>query len=341
MLTKIINHFRLTNRLFWDWQVDLKLKLFLLGIPTLYFFVPLPDDVLPVIGLLDDMAFWGLCTFLFTTLCPADRVTYHQACILGADETMAGVDAYRHPDEQRSLPVGFIIIFGIFALGGYMAGLMGMLIFAGGYITSLLTRGQMLGNAMQVTETQFPEIYNAYLRASHDLPAVKINLFVTQNPEMNAFAFGYEEPYSIVLTSGLVEKMSLPEVQGVIGHELGHVILGHVRLTSIMSVGRGILGLLFYRWSRACEYSADAVALKACQDAPEAYISALVKLSSGMVNRPVDIQQFLDQGNDDAPMNKPAEWYSTHPFIINRIQRILQLARGAGWSGAKAVPALA
>ena len=66
------------------------------------------------------------------------------------------------------------------------------------------------------------------------LSPVNVELFVTQEANMNAYTYGYSEPYNIILTSGLVERLNEAEIQAVIGHELGHIYFGHVRLTNLM-----------------------------------------------------------------------------------------------------------
>ncbi len=51
-------------------------------------------------------------------------------------------------------------------------------------------------------------------------------LFITQDPRVNAMALGTDKPF-IVITTGLVDLMDAEEIRFVIGHELGHVLSGH------------------------------------------------------------------------------------------------------------------
>ena len=142
---------------------------------------------------------------------------------------------------------------------------------------------------------------------------------------MNAYTFGYEEPYTIVLTSGLVERLTPVEIQAVIGHELGHIHLGHVQLINLMSGLGSVVRLPFYRWSRSCEYSADAIALMASGKDPKPVITSLLKLSSGLADVSVDVEAFLRQVETDRTRTASlAELTSTHPFIHNRIQRLME-----------------
>ena len=58
-----------------------------------------------------------------------------------------------------------------------------------------------------------------------DLPSVP-ELFITQDPTVNAMALGTDKPF-IVVTTGLLDLMDAEETRFVVGHELGHVLSGH------------------------------------------------------------------------------------------------------------------
>ena len=328
MFMTIINHFRLSGRLFFDRRVGGWLKAFMLGLPVIYFLIPLPDSFIPVIGIIDNTIFVGILTLIFNGMCPRGLVTEHREKIWKTSPAPAfDLDAYRDPEEGRDLAIGFGVTFGLLAVFGYPAGLIGLFFFGAGYISSRMSRSSVLANAIQVTPQQLPEIYQSLAQAKRHLPEVKVNLLVTQNPSMNAFAFGFDEPYSIVLTSGLVEKFTPDEIQAVIGHEMGHILFEHVRLTSLMSGIGSWLRLLFYQWSRSCEYSADAVGLAACGGNLVPVVSTMIKLGSGLTKSPIDVQAFLDQLDAESGRDASvAEKLSTHPFIVNRVLRLKKLA---------------
>ena len=238
-----------------------------------------------------------------------------------------GIDDYRYPSENRDLALGFAITFLVLIFSGYLGGLVGTLLFGLGYLSAAVMRSQMLGNGVQVTEHQLSHLYEPFQVAQSHLSPLKVDLVVTQNPAMNAFTFGYQEPYTVVLTSGLVERLSTEEIQAVIGHELGHIHFGHVRLTSIMMGLGGLPRLLFYKWRRSGEYSADAVALVASGGDIEPMILSLLKISSGLADVSVDVEAFLSQTEDENETTASmAELTSTHPLISKRIKHIIEQA---------------
>jgi Zn-dependent protease with chaperone function len=336
MLVQVFNHFRLTWRLAFDERVSIWLKLLLIALPLGYavfpFLIPgVPDDFLCVIGMLDDLLLMVVATVLFNTLCPRTVVHEHRLALEG--QRPAGgpheLETYRSPSETRDLAIGFLVGLGLLIVGGYLGGVMLVALFAIGYLLTSLQQSSTLANAVQVTDRQFPHLYRLLERALAPLPPVEVRLFVTQDPTMNAYTFGYHQPFTIVLHSGLVEKLNASEIQAVIGHELGHIVFGHTSVMSLLQAQRGLGSLLFFKWNRSCEYSADAVALLSSGGDLAPVISALLKLASGLAGA-VDVQAFLgqlEQGSRDGVTSELAQLGSTHPLMRNRIQNLTRLAR--------------
>lgn len=83
------------------------------------------------------------------------------------------------------------------------------------------------------------------------LPKPKV--CVIHDPAPNAFATGRDPEHSaIVVTTGLLEKLDKPELEGVISHEMSHIGNYDIRLMTIVVVLVGVVALLsnwFLRWS--------------------------------------------------------------------------------------------
>ena len=83
------------------------------------------------------------------------------------------------------------------------------------------------------------------------LPTPRI--FVIDDSAPNAFATGRDPQHAaIAVTSGLLEKLEKPELEGVISHEMAHIGNYDIRLMTIVVVLVGIVALisdLFIRWS--------------------------------------------------------------------------------------------
>ena len=83
-------------------------------------------------------------------------------------------------------------------------------------------------NAVQVGPNQFPRIWELYCEVCDTLDApTRYPLFVSQNPVVNAGAYGMKEPF-IILNSGSLVLLTDEQVSYVLGHEVGHVMSDHV-----------------------------------------------------------------------------------------------------------------
>ena len=323
----------MTLRLLRDNRVSLWPKVFLIFIPVGYALIPLGieiPDFTPVVGLIDDLALLIIATLIFNTVCPHAVVQANINAINGvASEAEMDIETFRHPDELRDLGLGLATTIVVLLIGGYSAGLFVLLFLAAGFVSVKLSEANLMANSIQCTKSQFPEIYNAYEQAQSNLPSVKINLFITQNPVMNAYTFGLSEPFNIVLTSALVEKTTPDEIQAVIGHELGHIHFHHVLLINLVGKNSIFEQLLFYKWSRSAEYSADAIAVLASDNKPKPMMSALLKLTSGLNNALVNLDEFLAQSKqvENKKLGGTLEIFSTHPFVTKRIVRIYETFR--------------
>lgn len=70
-------------------------------------------------------------------------------------------------------------------------------------------------------------------------------IHIIESDALNAFASGLsEKTYTITLTRGIIEKLNDAELEGVIAHELAHIINKDVRLLIVSIIFVGILGFL-------------------------------------------------------------------------------------------------
>jgi len=73
----------------------------------------------------------------------------------------------------------------------------------------------------------------------------KPKLYIIEDSAPNAFATGRDPDHAVVcVTTGLLDKLTRTELEGVIAHELTHVKNYDIRLMSIVSVMVGLIALL-------------------------------------------------------------------------------------------------
>jgi heat shock protein HtpX len=99
--------------------------------------------------------------------------------------------------------------------------------------------------ARPVDAASAPDLYRLVerLAAAAQLPMPKV--YVTENPQPNAFATGRDPAHAAVcVTSGLLARVSQEELAGVIAHELGHVKHRDTLTMTITAVIAGAISML-------------------------------------------------------------------------------------------------
>lgn len=221
--------------------------------------------------------------------------------------------------------------------------------------------------AQPVTSEENPQIWNRIAPMTENLcrkmqiPMPKLWVLPEQSP--NAFATGRNpEHASVAVSAGLLQLMNDREVEGVIAHELGHVLHRDILISSIAAtIGAAITSMarfaMFFGgrrdeedsspWggilmmilapiaailiqmaiSRTREYSADAAAAK-YTGSPNGLINALEKLEGWSKRVPMDASpatahMFIIQPLSGAALGR---LFSTHPATEDRIAALRRLA---------------
>ncbi|HWM16573.1 MAG TPA: M48 family metalloprotease, partial [Microbacterium sp.] len=159
--------------------------------------------------------------------------------------------------------IAFVLVLGaIGLLAGWLAGnnwwiTAFILIFAAAYATFQYffadREAIAMSGAVEVTQADAPRFYrlveNLCIATGTPMP----KLYVVDDPAPNAFATGRKpEEASITVTTGLFELMSDRELEGVLGHELGHIRNYDIRVSLIvfgLVVAVGILADVFMRFA--------------------------------------------------------------------------------------------
>ncbi|MCY2987620.1 MAG: M48 family metallopeptidase [Planctomycetota bacterium] len=193
-------------------------------------------------------------------------------------------------------------------------------------------QSQLIGGAVKVSPSQFPEINAAAELAAARLDMKRPDIFVHFSPVLNAAAIGCFGKKSVVLHSALVEAMSPKELLTIIGHEFTHIKCGHTTLLVLLNPAAGIgipvishiLQFVFRWWSRKAEYTADRGGLLASRD-PTSVLSAFCKLAVGPeLFKKMMIMDFIEQAGDldRSRLAKLSETLMTHPYLVRRVHGI-------------------
>jgi Zn-dependent protease with chaperone function len=195
----------------------------------------------------------------------------------------------------------------------------------------------LLSQAQPITPRDTPRLAGLVAESAARLQARSVQAFVVPDDTLNAYTFGLSSPKVLVLHSALLHVMDEDDLRFIVGHELGHVRLGHTWLNSLIGGLAGIpspflaatlLAMAFLWWNRACEYSADRAGLLACGK-PHKAIAALVKLAGGAEARTRgELAQVLQhiEAEDDHVLSNLSETLTTHPMTIRRIEALRRYA---------------
>ncbi len=219
--------------------------------------------------------------------------------------------------------------------------------------------------AQPVTETENPEIYRQVepmvrnLTQRMGLPMPK--LYIINEPSPNAFATGRGPHHaSVAFTTGILQLMNGQELEGVVAHELGHVLHRDILISSIAATiaaaitmlarmafwfggtrddedrGGGMIGalammilapiaamLIQMAISRSREYDADAASAKYV-GSPYPLINALGDLENYSKRIPMEATPSTAHMFIIKPFigGGIGRLFSTHPSTEDRIRRL-------------------
>ncbi|OGL31333.1 hypothetical protein A3F37_03135 [Candidatus Saccharibacteria bacterium RIFCSPHIGHO2_12_FULL_41_12] len=195
-----------------------------------------------------------------------------------------------------------------------------------------------LGNALRVQNGRHSFLRDIANKISRDLDMPQVDVFISQNPFLNAFAIGYIKPYTIVLHSAIVEELTQQEVTSIIAHEMGHIKLKHTWVSAYVNplavlvpfLGP-VIGWIFGFWGRRAELAADRVAVAYTRN-PHTVVSALTKVYVGskfaeyMGEEGIAFQQKMSHGL----MKLMAQSTASHPFLTTRGYEAIRFAQKLG-----------
>ncbi|HSW39905.1 MAG TPA: M48 family metallopeptidase [Acidobacteriota bacterium] len=145
---------------------------------------------------------------------------------------------------------GIGAVFGVYFLGSSLFGLIAALLIW--IVLSLIAYFQgrniflSIAGAKKIAKEDHPRLFNIVeeMKIASLLPAMP-DIYIIDDPSPNAFAAGRNpETAAVAVTTGLLNTLNRDELQGVIAHEIGHIVNRDTLFMSMLGVMLGAVVML-------------------------------------------------------------------------------------------------
>ena len=204
--------------------------------------------------------------------------------------------------------------------------------------------GQMMASGIPGTFNNYPD-EDAIIRDWSERLGIRrpYAIISSQLPGINAMTVGSDDEPYLVLSSLLVKTMSREQLKFVIGHECGHIAMGHVVYHSAVATAGNmsqlipVIGPFVYKlvsfplnaWERRSEITADRAGLLCCENLELAQ-RTLLQLESVYQNADaLDIDTYITNSKrylKKGTIRRLGEYSANHPLISKRMEALSKFA---------------
>lgn len=202
-----------------------------------------------------------------------------------------------------------------------------------------LNYSEIISSGIPVNAKSFPEIDEIVNYCVSVLGIRRPYLVVSNSIAMQTFTVGSDEEPYIVLGNMLIRAMDKEKLAFIIGHECGHIAMGHVIYHTVVSAAGTyantipLIGPLVYKstylalsaWSRRSEITADRAGLLCCGNIEQAK-RALLQTQSGFINSDkLDIKNYVKNSKRyrrGSTLRRIGEFTQVHPPLAKRMEAL-------------------
>lgn len=249
------------------------------------------------------------------------------------------MNKYRHPKEKTAALVTFgiglaaslLFVTVTFGCGLFLLGI------GFAWMSINLLNNPRLDRYHRVDGHNLPDLYNLVHEVRRKWHMRDLEIYLNPTNQINASASDFGKDFLIVNQGLWMSIRGEEHRKFVIGHELGHIGLGHSWLRVLAyqadnAFQGSLLGFLFQflllNYSRMKELSADRIGLLSCGDLTAA-LEVLAFLELAPQNPSMEdirrtVQQMASSKDDRFSLN---ELFSTHPDMEERARELISFAR--------------
>lgn len=204
-------------------------------------------------------------------------------------------------------------------------------------------RGENLATMVKCSSNSMPHVYDLMEKVSSRIGISMPEIFVYNDPVMNAFTYGENNTF-VCISSSCVERLDDNELMCLMAHECGRILCKHVLYNSVVELISELgerIGIIPYAfsgpfylalqyWARKSELSADRCA--AALMGEETFQRMTLKIASGLNEIGSDSYQLVRQAKEYHEHENKSLWNKiqqncrialySHPEIVNRAYEI-------------------
>lgn len=106
--------------------------------------------------------------------------------------------------------------------------------------------------AQPLTEAEAPEVFSILSKLSEKAGIPMPRLYLIPSASANAFATGRGPGHAVIaVTHGIVKLLNKEELEGVLAHEMSHILNRDILISSVVATLAGVLSMIasMFRWS--------------------------------------------------------------------------------------------
>ena len=199
--------------------------------------------------------------------------------------------------------------------------------------------GPMIASGIPVNENTFPVVDKIVDHCAKTLRIKRPYVVVSGSIGFNAVTAGSDEEPYIVLGNFLTSAMNEDQLRFVIGHECGHIAMGHmvyhnaVNTAGNLAASIPVVGPVIYNtagfaikaWSRRSEITADRAGMLCCGCLDLAK-QTLMQLEMGFMRTDnLDVDSYVESSTKyrrGSVLRRIGEFSAEHPILPKRIQAL-------------------
>lgn len=174
-------------------------------------------------------------------------------------------------------------------------------------------------NSLNINKEMLPKVENVILEVCKKLQLDRsyVKGYIYSSNDLQAYCYSTQKQECIIqISSRLIELLDQSELMFVVGHEIGHFLLGH----GVVHTSENKVNMYSSRFQ---ELSADRIGVISTNDEKASY-RAIIKIASGLGSEHLrfDLNKFLKQ-IDNVNLGIGESLKNTHPSLLIRSRAIL------------------